>query len=934
MKTARIEAGLAAMLLAGILVSAAGAADPAAAESSAPGVSERLAAVDKLIKEKKTVEAERELLALEKERAGNDSDLFKIYRRGMSIASSIERNMALADKALALPALTAQQRTEVLSSLADTTAYGSRLYATYIDLLPESTIEKMAPRELACRRELAALNPGNADMRIALADLYIQRGEAAKADAEYAAALAIPNLSDMRQGLALVGRASAALLRKDRAGAVKFLEELASRNLNTAGRGSIDPAGQAKTALRFLKEAPDLDHMKLPWYTGGKVFPKARQAAYSGTFVPLKAAKLALGGDLKKDDARVKLLKAKLARFGVALDERAPFTISINADPAPKAPEKPEGYALTVTRNGASINARDKLGLTWGVVSLLQLFNLEKAGEPRIQLAEIADYPDTLYRGCLASANLESALFSKMNVIISENELWLTSPEFGRPRTPLMRETCKAMTETFDAFGMRLYFGICHYTMYPQMPLSSERTFNFHFALLNEIAGAKGHVYFPYDDGRFPLHPADLEKFGSGANMDARYLTRLYQAVKKNHPGFHLIFCPPFYWGPDSAASYPEPREPYLKSLGDLLDPGVEVFWTGPRVKGYEKSPEQVKWLADLIKRKPVIFQNGTGKHNLWSYITDEMPDWKTWHYDGFLDRDLTGYLKNGGEIPQVNTLADCLWNINGYDAAESIRAAVAMYYGKEMFDIIDPATKAMTRLDKYPYMEIRPGAAEEADEIARLSAEANAGLDKALAYNREAITGWGGHLVTVIRGSKNLAEAAKKAPNLQAAYGRQIAATREFAAKEAGIDEAKGDIFKSPVDMVGGELFEYEWRMIPKRFAACIRGKASGISTLTTTFECDPFPPSGAYTLYLSGLDDDKEKGVTLRISVNGTPIFDGVSTFERYAWSMQKFTIPFDTLKRGNKLVIEILDEGLNVRSGPPFFMVNYLVLKKTAQ
>ena len=66
----------------------------------------------------------------------------------------------------------------------------------------------------------------------------------------------------------------------------------------------------------------------------------------------------------------------------------------------------------------------------------------------------------------------------------------------------------------------------------------------------------------------------------------------------------------------------------------------------------------------------------------------------------------------------------------------------------------------------------------------------------------------------------------------------------------------------------------------------------------------------------------------------MNGKAIFEGVSTFERFAWSMQKFTIPFNTLKRGNKLVIEILDEGLNIRSGPPFFMVNYLVLKKTAQ
>jgi hypothetical protein len=230
--------------------------------------------------------------------------------------------------------------------------------------------------------------------------------------------------------------------------------------------------------------------------------------------------------------------------------------------------------------------------------------------------------------------------------------------------------------------------------------------------------------------------------------------------------------------------------------------------------------------------------------------------------------------------------------------------------------------------------MQIMPGAAEEADEIARLSAEANAALDKAMAYNREALEGWGGYLVNVIRSSKNLAEQAKTAPNLKATYGKQIDSTREFAVKEAGIDEAKGDIFKSPIDLTGGELYEYAWRMIPKRFASCIRGKASGISTLTTGFDCDPFPPSGPYTLYLSGLDDDAEKGVTLRISVNGKAIFEGVSTFERFAWSMQKFTIPFDALKRGNTLVIEVLDEGLNVRSGPPFFMVNYMVIKKAVQ
>ena len=157
--------------------------------------------------------------------------------------------------------------------------------------------------------------------------------------------------------------------------------------------------------------------------------------------------------------------------------------------------------------------------------------------------------------------------------------------------------------------------------------------------------------------------------------------------------------------------------------------------------------------------------------------------------------------------------------------------------------------------------------------------------------------------------------------------------ATREIAAKEVGIDEAKGDIFKSPVDLIGGELFEYD-NKCPNRFTSCIRGKLSGISTLKTGFECDPFPPAGAYVLHVSAQDNDAKKAVNIRISVNDKPIFEGTNTFTRFGWSLQKFTIPFEVLKRSNSLVIECTDEGLNIRSGPPWFMVNYVVIKKAVQ
>ena len=928
--------GFLSVISVGYLAASLQAADTSSVPTNAaPSFKDCMSAVELQIKAKNYDEAEKGLLALVKERADNESALFQVYRKMMDLCAVNGKGGGeeWAKKCLALTKISAPQRVELLSSLAWGVDFPSRYYAYQINLLPEDLVKSMEEKQLAYMEEMVRLMPSNGGFRVALGNVYLEKNKADKAGTEFSRALELANLSPMQEGEARIGLASVAILKNDRAGAVKICQELLDRKLKTSGRGSIDPTGQAGYALRFLGDKLTLDGMKLPWYTGAKVFPVAQQAKYTEEYVPVTAAKLVLGKEINKDDVRIQLLEAKFSRWGIKIDDHASFAIKINTESEPKAPEKAEGYAIKVTKNEAVINAHDKLGTTWGVVSLLQLFNLEKAGNPQLRIAEVVDYPDTNYRGCIAGMPLEAALFSKMSVVVSST-LQLVVHDSNRPITPLMREVSKRQFTAFDDFGLRLYEDMPQYTMYPKVPLSSERTFAFHLKLLNEIADAKGHVYFPFDDGRFAVPKVDLEKFGSAANMDAKYLTRLYKEVKKNHPDFHFLFCPPFYWGPDSDAAYPEPREPYLKSLGDYLDPEIELFWTGPRVKGYQKTPEQVKWFTDLTKHKPVIFQNGTGRHNLWSYITDEMPEWKTWHYEGFYEKDLTGFLKNGGEIPQVETLADCLWNVKGYDSAASIRNAVAMFYGKEMFDIIDPATKAMTKLDKYPYMEIRPGAAEEADEIARLSVVANEAWAKGVAYNGYALTNWGGSLASVVSGSRRLAELAKTAPDLRKTYGRQMEATREMAAGEVGIDLAKGDIFKSPIDMVGGELYEYEWRMIPKRFASCIRGKLSGISTLRTTFDCDPFPPSGPYHLYISGLDDDKPKGVTLRISVNDKIIHEGESTFERFKWSNQKFVIPFEVLKRGNSLVIEVMDEGGNVRSGPPFFMVNYVVIKKSAQ
>ncbi len=831
--------------------------------------------------------------------------------------------------------LSLKERIKGLEKAVSDTDFGNQYHDYYLGLKPKEDIEKQKKDNLSFAEELVQLSPTNVAYRISLGNVYLQNGVADKATLEFKHALALPVLTPMQQGEALVGLANAALIKGDRAAAIQYCEELVGRNLNTSGRGSKDPVGQAKFAIQFMK-TQELDSLKLPFYTGAKAFPTPQQAKYSEDFVALSSVKLVLGKGLKSDDVRLGFLKTKFSRFGIKFDDKASFAIKINVEAEPKAPEKAEGYALTVTKDGAVINSHDAQGTLWGIVSLIQLVDLEKGAKVRV--AEILDYPATARRGFMQGAwkdALEYMLFCKMNTVVSQTGVQVVFKDPCQPWSPLQKEICKEQSRLFTAFGLQMYYGICIWTMYPMLPLSSERTYDLHKEICSEIARNGGHIYFPYDDARFPLPQADLDKFGAAANMDAKYLTRLFQAVKKESPDFRMVFCPPFYWGPDAGSSYPEPREPYLKSLGDELDPAIEVFWTGPRVKGYEKTKEQLQWFAGLIKRKPVIGQNGTGPHNLMSYITDETPGWKTWHYKGFFENDIESYLKNasmGTEAPQTTTLADCLWNVQAYDAAASIRRGVAMLFGKEMFDLLDPANKALAYLDKYPGGAVTPEAVGEIPEIEKRVQIAEESYNKALAYNALSLANFSGGLSMALTSAKKLVKGAKNAPDFYAKYAADIAETKGVAAQEVGIDTNKGDLFKSPVDMIGGKTVVYG-NKCPKRFGTAIRGKRTVTPGVKISFVCDPFPPSGDYVLHLSAQDDDAEAPCGIRIACNGTTLFEGPSKFVRFGWSVEKFTIPFACLKRGNVLTIECTDDSDN-SNGPPWFLINYAVIKKAVQ
>ncbi|NLB54796.1 MAG: hypothetical protein GX811_03360 [Lentisphaerae bacterium] len=840
-----------------------------------------------------------------------------------------------AEKIIADPEATDKQKTSAYLLLIKNIDFGSRFSLYYMDEeCDKKEIEAMAQKEIQYREEVAKLNPDHPGHLNALGDALIEAGQADRAIQAYTPVLDMQKVGDMELGNTLIGLANAYILKNDIPKAREYCQDLVDRKLKTASRYGIQTSQQASIALQYLG-GYHLDRTHLPVYTGAKVFPTPKQAVYTENFISLKQVALQLPKDLKETDGPIVLLKTKFDRLGIEIVKKAPFTIKINSGEGTPAPDKSEGYTIAVSKNGAIINGNDKLGTLWGIVSLIQLMDFEKNA---FRECSISDFPDTNKRGFLDMYGrdaLENMLFGKMNTMTAHHGLQLTHNQGYRYWTPLQKAVVKETSRQFASFGFDIYFGISGITMYPKMPLSSERTMDILVERSSFVAEHGGHIYFPYDDNRYPLHPKDKEIYGNGSDMDAKRVDLMFKKVREKHPNFKLVFCPPYYAVPDGMDdnTYDDKRDKYLASIGEFLHPDVQVYWTGPRVAGLDKPRSTVEYMTNIIKRKPAIFQNRVRPHNHLSYITDSIPGWSEWHYDGFVANDISMFHKNGcsSENTLTQTLADYLWNVQEYDPERSIRQTTAMLYGKDMFDILHPGTLAMGYLDKYEYGAITPEALTEVEKIEECYNIAKACYEKALEYNGFAMSNYPASYARGVGFAKDALRNAKNPPDFMTRYQKDIKETREIAEKEVGIDEAKGDIFKSPIDFYGGKFIVYAHKC-PKRFANLMYGANTPAPSVKTYFESYPFPPEGDYMLIISGQQETipGKEPCAIRVAVNGKTVFEGPSKFVQNGWSIDEFRLPIDYLIRNNTITIENIEESSNPQ-GPPWFMINYGVIKK---
>ena len=133
-------------------------------------------------------------------------------------------------------------------------------------------------------------------------------------------------------------------------------------------------------------------------------------------------------------------------------------------------------------------------------------------------------------------------------------------------------------------------------------------------ALLNKLSmvAALGVQHFAllFDDIPSQMNPDDSQRYaGLGeAQADVTNLAAAHLRDLKLETAARLLFCPTEY-----CARRAEPTvadSPYLRTLGQHLEPEIDFLWTGPEVVSPEISPQSIRELAGVIGRKPVLWDN------------------------------------------------------------------------------------------------------------------------------------------------------------------------------------------------------------------------------------------------------------------------------------------------------------------------------------
>jgi hypothetical protein len=248
------------------------------------------------------------------------------------------------------------------------------------------------------------------------------------------------------------------------------------------------------------------------------------------------------------------------------------------------------------------------------------------------------------------------------------------------PHPQATHEALATFAGACRAAGVRFGVGLSPFEVYRHFDDAARATFAARIAELDTLGLDDLAILF--DDMRGDI--ADL------ATRQANIVAFVAGCTKASR----LIMCPSYYTD-DAVLDRVFGTRPanYLEDLGRLLDPSVEVFWTGEEVCARAFSPGHLQDVAGKLRRKPFLWDN---------YPVNDGPRMSQFlHVRGFTGRPasiaphVAAHAINPALQPHLSlipalTLVDSYAQGDRYSYMASFRAAARAVMGSECATLLE----------------------------------------------------------------------------------------------------------------------------------------------------------------------------------------------------------------------------------------------------
>lgn len=333
-------------------------------------------------------------------------------------------------------------------------------------------------------------------------------------------------------------------------------------------------------------------------------------------------------------------------------------------------PDHEEGYYLSVNEKEIVLAGNDERGTYYALQTFAQLLKDGKLPE-----VEIKDYPSVRYRGVVEGfygtpwshqARLSQLKFygkNKMNTYIygPKDDPYHSAPNWRLPypdkEAAQLQELVAVANENEVDFVWAIHPG-------QDIKWNQED---------RDLLLAKFEKMYDLGVRSFAVFFDDISGEGTNPNKQAELLNYIDEKFVKAKPDVTpLVMCPTEY-----NKSWSNPKGNYLTTLGEKLNPSIQIMWTGDRVIS-DITKDGIAWINKRIKRPAYIWWN----FPVSDYVRDHLLLGPVYGNDTQIADQMSGFVTNPMEHAEASkiaiySVASYAWNPEKYDSEQTWKDAI-----------------------------------------------------------------------------------------------------------------------------------------------------------------------------------------------------------------------------------------------------------------